>query len=265
MEGVIETALRQRSAVSWAEGESGMGVLRVSLGILAATASGSGLDLPLVVEDSAGVERRNEVCSAGVPISPGGLKEPEGIALFDERGREELKAPPRRGTFCTLHLQGYDETTCRGGQYGTDVTRIMEARRARGQAPAAITDLTAEALGDGKARLTWSAPRGEPARFQLKWAEKQIVERVNWDRTKQACQFDPKTHASWWAANNVEGEPTPGAPGTTHSMVLEGLPPGRVWLAVRSFDAHANRSAMGWSWSRCCAPAMVRSPCRCAS
>jgi hypothetical protein len=107
-----------------------------------------------------------------------------------------------------------------------------------------VKDLAAEALGGGKAKLTWTVPAGGPVRYQAKWADKEIVERLLFDRDKRAFAFDPKTHANWWAANNVEGEPKPGAAGAKETMTVEGAAPGKRFFAVRSFDAASNRSGM---------------------
>ena len=38
-------------------------------------------------------------------------------------------------------------------------------------APEAIQDLTAKAIGGGKVQLSWTAPAGEPVRYQVKWAD----------------------------------------------------------------------------------------------
>jgi len=47
----------------------------------------SSLDVPLTVHEVAGVDRRQDVCSTGVPLPCGLLREPEGIALFDSSGK----------------------------------------------------------------------------------------------------------------------------------------------------------------------------------
>jgi hypothetical protein len=44
------------------------------------------LDVPLVVFDTAGVDRRQEVCSSGIWVPCGALKRPEEIAVFDSAG-----------------------------------------------------------------------------------------------------------------------------------------------------------------------------------
>jgi hypothetical protein len=102
-------------------------------------------------------------------------------------------------------------------------------------APEATRDLTAEALGGGKVRLSWTAPAGEPVRYQVKWADKPVVERL-------ALPAEKDTKANWWAANHVTGEPRPGSEGSKESMVVEDIPPGRRCFALRSFDAACNRS-----------------------
>lgn len=121
--------------------------------------------------------------------------------------------------------------------------------------PAAITDLTAEPLGDGKVRLTWTTP-ASAAWFQVKSAPAPIVERTaGWpDRTEPL----PGTRAEWqarvaafnakqrafWAAANVPGVPKPGAAGTKVSLVAEGLPAGMVHFAVKSWGADDAMSAL---------------------
>ena len=105
-------------------------------------------------------------------------------------------------------------------------------------APEAIKDLTAEPLGGGRVRLRWTAPAGDPVRYQVKWADRPMVERLNWPQEKD-------TKANWWAANRVTGEPRPTRPGTKQSMLVEGIPAGKRYWAVRGFDAVSNRSTLG--------------------
>jgi hypothetical protein len=42
----------------------------------------------------------------------------------------------------------------------------------------------------------------------------------------------------------VTGVPQPKAAGSTQSMVAEGIPPGKRFFPIRSFDAASNRSAL---------------------
>lgn len=104
-------------------------------------------------------------------------------------------------------------------------------------APEAIRDLTAKPIGSRRVQLSWTTPAGEPVRYQVKWADRPMVERLRWpDET------DLKTN--WWAANHARGEPRPGATGATQSMLLDGIPAGQRYFAIRSFDAASNRSPL---------------------
>ena len=100
--------------------------------------------------------------------------------------------------------------------------------------PAAVNDLKAEPLGGGKVKLTWTTP-ADAALLQIKHAAKPMVKRVNLPGQKD-------THANWWAASQVTGEPEPKA--GAQSMVVEGVPVGMRVFAIRSFDAHSNRSGL---------------------
>ena len=62
-----------------------------------------------------------------------------------------------------------------------------------------------------------------------------MVERLHWPEEKNA-------KANWWAANHVAGEPKPRVAETKESMIIEGIPVGKRYFAVRSFDAASNRS-----------------------
>ncbi|MCL4205202.1 MAG: hypothetical protein KJ000_22190 [Pirellulaceae bacterium] len=109
--------------------------------------------------------------------------------------------------------------------------------RSDAEPPAAITDLRAERLDNGRVRLRWTAPLGEPTRYQVKWARSPIVERLEYPAEK-----DTKTN--WWAAEIVANPPAPAAAGTDQSFIVAAAPPSPCWFAIRSFDAHNNRSAI---------------------
>jgi hypothetical protein len=104
--------------------------------------------------------------------------------------------------------------------------------------PAAIADLTAESLPDGRIRLRWTAPSGDPGHYQIKWSEHPIVERLDYPAEK-----DAKTN--WWAAQFVADPPPPATAGTQQTIVIDRPAATPLWFAIRSFDAHSNRSAIG--------------------
>jgi len=135
---------------------------------------------------------------------------------------------------------------------------VMHPKR-DAEPPAAIADLAAEALEGGKVLLTWTAPgddgrTGRAAWYQVKFSTARIVERVRgWpDRTPplptdrkqweaRAAAFNARQRA-FWAARNLPGAPAPARAGTKQRMIVEGLPPGRVYLAVKTWDDADNVS-----------------------
>ncbi|MGQ9661250.1 MAG: exo-rhamnogalacturonan lyase family protein [Kiritimatiellia bacterium] len=128
-------------------------------------------------------------------------------------------------------------------------------------APGAITDLRAEPLGDGKVRLTWTAPgndgeKGRAAWYHVKWSPAPIVELTNgWpDRTEplpatnkewheRAAAFNARQR-TFWAAFNLPGEPVPAVAGTTQNMTAENIPTGKVYFAIKTWDAANNVSPL---------------------
>lgn len=127
--------------------------------------------------------------------------------------------------------------------------------------PAAVVDLAAEPLGDGRVRLSWTAPgddgmRGTAARYQVKHSTSPIVEQISgWpDRTPPL----PKTRAEWearaaafnarqrafWSTWNAKGEPPPGASGSKESFEVSGLKPGVRYFALKTWDDGPNMSVL---------------------
>ncbi len=109
------------------------------------------------------------------------------------------------------------------------------AERSDRTPPEAVRDLAAESIGGGKVRLTWTAPAGGPVEYQVKWAEREIAERLKFPEELEA-------KANWWASFQIHGEPKPSAAGTRESFVVEGISPGTRFFAVRSWDGSRNRS-----------------------
>jgi hypothetical protein len=100
--------------------------------------------------------------------------------------------------------------------------------------PAAVGDLKVEPLGDGKVKLSWTTP-ADAALLQIKHAARPMVKRLDLPGQKD-------THANWWAASQVTGEPEPKA--GAQSMIVENIPVGTRVFAIRSFDAQSNRSGL---------------------
>jgi len=127
--------------------------------------------------------------------------------------------------------------------------------------PAAVSDLAAEALGNGRVKLTWTAPRddaaaGKAAWYQVKCSAAKIVERVDgWPDLRDSL---PTDEAQWhlraeafnarqrafWAAHNLDGEPIPSSAGSRETMVVDGLQPGSHFFAVKTWDDGPNLSEL---------------------
>jgi hypothetical protein len=110
------------------------------------------------------------------------------------------------------------------------------------QPPAAVSDLQVRLLGDGRAEVTFTAPRdsggGRVVGYQVKAATLPIVAYEPWNFAR-----DDGVKRNWWRAVNLKGEPSPGSPGAVERFTVTGIPDGRrVYFALRSFDDRGNRS-----------------------
>lgn len=121
------------------------------------------------------------------------------------------------------------------GDWNAFCDLVQEEARDDTVPPNPISDLRAEAT-DGGIRLTWSLPP-EATRYQVKFSERPIVEKISWPEERNS-------HTNWWAANNIEGEPISIPSGSTAALTIQGLPAGRYYFAVRSFDDSSNMSAI---------------------
>jgi hypothetical protein len=111
--------------------------------------------------------------------------------------------------------------------------------RADSVVPAAITDLQATG-GTGEATLTWTAPgddrkTGRAAVYQVKFAQKPILEFVSWPDQKD-------THVAFWGAENVADEPKPQTAGARETFTVRGLKPGAYYFAVKTRDEADNQA-----------------------
>jgi len=129
---------------------------------------------------------------------------------------------------------------------------IHQKDKLKGEPPAAITDLKVESLGGGKVRLTWTTPKSA-AKFQARYSTKPMVPNLNFDPVKLVYGFPPETHANWWAAEHLHGEPT-AKPGEKQSCVADlnkyadykrtPFQPGTYTFGIRAWDAKNRRSAI---------------------
>jgi hypothetical protein len=90
--------------------------------------------------------------------------------------------------------------------------------------------LEAERLADGSYQISWNVPEGA-VQYWLKASERTIVPSLGFDRQTRTYRYDPETHTPFFAATNLEGEPTPGesSPGTLQTFTPKGLDRGRTY------------------------------------
>ncbi|MBI3655750.1 MAG: hypothetical protein HY232_04935 [Acidobacteria bacterium] len=127
--------------------------------------------------------------------------------------------------------------------------------------PSAIIDLQAEKGSKaGEVILRWTAPGGDgkagkAARYQIKYAEKPIVERIDCRSQMSTCYRPCKVEGfnslcakegaqvNFWAAVNVKGEPPPQPSGKAEQFTLKGLKPGKIYyFSIKSEDEARNMS-----------------------
>jgi len=117
--------------------------------------------------------------------------------------------------------------------------------RADTESPAAIKDLTVQRVGDGKARIRFTAPTdkdGKVAKYQVKVADLPILPYEEWDYSRDSGQ-----KRNWWRAMNCTGEPNPKAAGQKEDFTVTNVPEisdRPLFFAVRTFDDSGNRSAI---------------------
>ena len=137
---------------------------------------------------------------------------------------------------------------CVGGTYWTQdcpgglrLLWMVNNPKADTTPPEAVADLEATALGDGRVRLTWTAP-DRAAAYQIKYGDRRFVDYLGYDKFTMEFEHDPDRFMTWAAGNNVSDEPTP-EPGRQQSYEFTGLEPGStVYVGIRSWDDADNRS-----------------------
>ena len=92
----------------------------------------------------------------------------------------------------------------------------------------AVPGLTAQNLGGGSYRLTWTAPSGATA-YRVKTADRPIVPWLGFDQNTRTFAFPPASHKAWFAAGDVANEPTPAPAGSPESFTVSGLDPSKVY------------------------------------
>ncbi len=111
--------------------------------------------------------------------------------------------------------------------------------------PSAIKDLTAKLFENGRAEVSFTAPKdagGGVVRYQVKVAKMPILPYEQWDYYR-----DSGVKCNWWRAANCTGEPLPKSAGSKEKFVVTNVPDANgqpLYFAIRSFDNCNNRSSI---------------------
>lgn len=92
--------------------------------------------------------------------------------------------------------------------------------------------------GGGSYTLSWTVPDGVNS-YQIKYADKQIVDWLGYNRDTETYEYSPATYTPFFAATNVTGEPGASAEGTTESITITGLDTSDVYFAVKGVSTVA--------------------------
>lgn len=83
-------------------------------------------------------------------------------------------------------------------------------------------NLNVQNNGGGSYTLSWTVPQGAQ-QYQIKYADKPIVDWLGFNRFTRVFQYDPASHAPFFAASNINNNPAPQAGGTTQTFTVTGL------------------------------------------
>jgi len=93
--------------------------------------------------------------------------------------------------------------------------------------PSSITDLAVASTTSDSVTLTWTAPGGDPARYDVRFA------------------LRPLTEENWATARQVGPEPRPSSAGTKETYTAVGLDPiQQYYFGVKSLDGNFNASSL---------------------
>jgi hypothetical protein len=159
-----------------------------------------------------------------------------------KRGYQTLKAsagPDRVGAFASHHPPKDDSVLSTSRMFHEWAHPRKDA-----VPPEPVKDLAVTLLGDGRARVRFTAPAdpgGRVARYQVKGAEFPIVDDREFDFAR-----DRGVRRSFWRAVNLAGEPGPQRAGAQEEFEVTGVPagPGPLHFVVASFDDSGNRSGL---------------------
>jgi len=103
----------------------------------------------------------------------------------------------------------------------------------RDEVGAALLDPQVRRNANGSYTLTWKAP-AYASEYIVKYGPRPLVENLGFDQAARRYRIDPATAMNFWAATNLQGEPTPGAAGATETFTTPILPAGTWSFKVKA-------------------------------
>lgn len=107
--------------------------------------------------------------------------------------------------------------------------------------PSKITDLEVKKESSNSVILSWSEPGddnnvGKAYKYQIKYANLPIVEELKYPEERG-------TKINWWAAKNINNEPSPKTAGYKQNVIISGLDLNKKWyFAIKTSDEQSNWS-----------------------
>ncbi|MDN5865456.1 MAG: hypothetical protein L0I62_09650, partial [Gammaproteobacteria bacterium] len=121
----------------------------------------------------------------------------------------------------------------KGGFVGRTSTYVYHHEKADLTPPAKIADLSAERIGDGNVKVSFTVPTGNARRYHFVYARKPISATYTAEEAKM----------NWWAAH-VQAPEITADPGQTASFVFHTNIADPFYMAMFSFDDHDTLSEM---------------------
>lgn len=218
----------------------------------------------------------HEIFQPNVPIFPEDWfltnPQPSGSELYPYGPTNAIEYQITAGLSIAYRLTGkrayYDAVNAMINKWGGKLEPYFQTgyailAQSDGEAPLPVTDLRIDSGNtNGVVTLRWTAPRGgngqgRATRYQLKYAETPIVERIDcassMSNCYRSCRLDgydticpiEVAETNFWAATNAKGEPEPKEAGRLEEFTVKGLEPGKTYyFALKSEDDNHALSAM---------------------
>ncbi len=95
-------------------------------------------------------------------------------------------------------------------------------------------DIKAVKNSDGTYSLSWTVPDGAKE-YWIKYSDKPIVPWLNFDVYKRTYEYPPDKYTPFFAAQNIDNEPSPAPAGSIQTMKVAGLDPDKTYYFAAKY------------------------------